>query len=88
MYINLVHVGASVLVEFVVGAEDDESDLAVAEHAQLVRLLHHAELALVERHLEYVHNYFGGLYYRRNFWKGVVLVPAMFEVDYIKFCSP
>lgn len=26
---NLVHISAGVLIEFVVGAEDDESDLAV-----------------------------------------------------------
>ncbi len=48
---DLVHVGGGVLVQLVGGAEDDEGDLAVAQHAQLVRLLHHAELALVERNL-------------------------------------
>ncbi len=31
--------------------EDDDGDLAVAEHTQLVGLLHQAELALRERHL-------------------------------------
>ena len=31
--------------------EDDDGDLAVAEHAQLVGLLHQPELALGEGHL-------------------------------------
>ena len=48
---DLVHVGGRVLVQLVGGAEDDEGDLAVAQDAQLVGLFHHAELALVERHL-------------------------------------
>ena len=47
----LVHIGASVLVELVAGGEDDKGYLAVAEDGQLVRLLHHTELALVEGHL-------------------------------------
>jgi hypothetical protein len=47
----LVHVCAGVLVELVAGGEDDEGDLAVAEHGKLVRFLHHAELSLVEGHL-------------------------------------
>ncbi len=47
----LVHVCAGVLVELVAGGEDDEGDLAVAEHGQLVRFLHHAKLPLVEGHL-------------------------------------
>ena len=49
---DLVHVCGSVLVEFVAGGEDDEGDLAVAEHRQLVRLLHHTKLALVESNLK------------------------------------
>ena len=48
---HLVHVGAGVLEEAVGAVEDDEGDLAVAQHAQLVRLLHQAELALGEGHL-------------------------------------
>ena len=48
---HLVHVGAGVLEELVAAVEDDERDLAVAQHAQLVRLLHQPELALRERHL-------------------------------------
>ena len=47
-----VHVGAGVLEQLVRAVEDDESDLAVTEHAQFVRLLHQAELALCKRHLQ------------------------------------
>ena len=46
-----VHVGGGVLEQFVRAAEDDERNLAVAQHGQLVRLLHQTELALRERHL-------------------------------------
>ena len=49
---DLVHVCGRVLVKLVRRAEDDESDLAVAEDAELVGLLHDAKLALVEGHLE------------------------------------
>ena len=52
---HLVHVGAGVLVQLVVAREDDERDLTVAQHAQLVRLLHQPELALRERHLQHNH---------------------------------
>lgn len=48
----LIHVGAGILVEFVVRTEYDESNLAVAQHAQLVRFFHHTEFALVERNLK------------------------------------
>ena len=48
----LVHVGAGVLEQLVGAVEDDEGDLAVAQHAQLIRLLHEAELALRERNLQ------------------------------------
>ena len=48
---DLVHVGGRVLVQLVRRAEDDESDFTVAQDAEFVGLLHHAELALVERHL-------------------------------------
>lgn len=48
---NFVHVGAGVLEQLVGRVEDDEGDLAVTENAQLVGLLHEAELALSERHL-------------------------------------
>ena len=48
---NLIHVCAGVLEQLVVGVEDDNRDLAVAQHAQLVRLLHQPKLALGECHL-------------------------------------
>ena len=48
---HLVHVRAGVLEQLVGVVEDDERDLAVTEHAQLVRLLHQPELPLGERHL-------------------------------------
>ena len=48
---HLVHVCAGVLVQLVAAGEDDEGDLAVAQDGQLVRLLHHPELPLVERNL-------------------------------------
>ncbi len=48
---NAVHVSAGVLVELACAAEHDERNVAVAQHRQLVRLLHQAELALRERHL-------------------------------------
>ena len=48
---HLVHVCAGVLVQLVAAGEDDEGDLAVAQDGQLVRLLHHPELPLVERYL-------------------------------------
>ena len=49
---DLVHVCAGVLEQLVVGVEDDDGDLAVAQHRQLVSLLHQAELPLGERHLD------------------------------------
>lgn len=48
---HLVHVRARVLVQFVATREDNQCDLTVAQHRQLVRLLHHAELPFVEGHL-------------------------------------
>ena len=48
---NLVHIRAGVLEQFVVAVEDDDCDLAVTEHGQLVGLLHQAELSLGEGHL-------------------------------------
>ena len=49
---NLVHVSAGVLVQLVARAEDDQRDLAVAQHRQLVSLLHHAKLPFVECDLD------------------------------------
>ena len=51
---HFVHVGRRVLVQSVGAAEDDESDLAIAQHRQLVRLFHHAKFALIERHLDWL----------------------------------
>jgi len=48
---HLVHVCTGVLKQLVGTVEDDERDLAVAQHAQLVRFLHQAKLALCKRHL-------------------------------------
>jgi hypothetical protein len=48
---NAVHVRTSILKQLIVAVEDDNDDLALAEHAQLVSFLHEAELALGERHL-------------------------------------
>ena len=48
---DLVHVGWCILVEFIRAAEDDKGDLTVTQHRKLVRFLHDAEFALVERHL-------------------------------------
>ncbi len=49
---NFVHVSAGVLKQFVGAVEDDEGDLTVTQHAQLVRLLHQTKLTLCERHLQ------------------------------------
>ena len=49
---HLVHVRAGVLKELVVAAEYDEGNLAVAQHRQLVGLLHQAEFPLGEGHLK------------------------------------
>ena len=46
-----VHVCAGVLEQLVVGVEDDDGDLTVAEHGQLVGFLHQTKLALGERDL-------------------------------------
>ena len=48
---HFVHVGGGVLEKLVGAAEDDEGDLAIAQHRQLVGFLHQTEFALGERHL-------------------------------------
>lgn len=48
---DLVHVSAGVLKQLVGVVKDDESDLAVAQDTQLVRLLHQTELPFGEGHL-------------------------------------
>ena len=48
---DAVHVRAGILEQLVGTVEHDQSDLAVAQNAQLVSLLHQAKLALRECHL-------------------------------------
>lgn len=48
---DLVHVSAGVLEQLVRVVEDDQSDLAVTQHTQLVGFLHQAKLSLCECHL-------------------------------------
>lgn len=48
---NFVHVSAGILEQLVCAVEDDQGDLAVTEHTQLIGLLHQAKLALRKRHL-------------------------------------
>lgn len=48
---HFVHVGRGILEQFVVGVEDDDGDLTVAQNRQLVRFLHQPELPLCECHL-------------------------------------
>lgn len=50
---HFVHVCAGVLEQTVGAVEDDESDLTVAQHAQLVGLLHQTKLTLGESDLEH-----------------------------------
>ena len=49
---DFVHVGWSVLIQFVWRAEYDQGDFAVAQNTQLVGFLHHSKLSLIERHLQ------------------------------------
>lgn len=49
---HAVHVRAGILEEAIGAVEDDEGDLTVAEHAQLIGLLHQPELPLGKRHLD------------------------------------
>lgn len=48
---DFVHVSAGILEQLVCMVEDDQSDLAVTQHTQLVGFLHQAKLSLCERHL-------------------------------------
>lgn len=48
---DLVHVGTGILEQLVGVVEDDQGDLAVTQHTQLVGLLHQAKLSLCEGHL-------------------------------------
>lgn len=48
---DLVHVCAGILEQLVGAVEDDEGNLTVTQHTQLVRLLHQAKLSLCKCHL-------------------------------------
>ena len=48
---DFVHVRAGILIQLVIAGEDDKGNLTVAQHRQLVCLLHQAKFALRERHL-------------------------------------
>jgi len=48
---HAVHIRARVLEEFVGTVEDDQRNLAVAQHTQFVCFLHEAEFTLRECHL-------------------------------------
>lgn len=54
---RLVDVVAAKLVELAVGVEDDERNLALAQHAQLIGLLHQPALAFLQRHLSCIHGW-------------------------------
>ena len=47
----LVHICASILVQLVGAAEDDECNLTVAKNTQLISLLHHTKFPFVECYL-------------------------------------
>lgn len=47
----LVHVGAGVLVQFVVGIEYDKSDLTFTQYTQLISFLHQSKFTFRKRHL-------------------------------------
>lgn len=48
---DLVHVCAGILEQLVGAIEDDQGNLTVTQHAQLIRLLHQAKLSLCKCHL-------------------------------------
>lgn len=49
---HFVHICAGVLEQLVGAVEDDQGNLTVTQHAQLVGFLHQAKLSLCKRHLE------------------------------------
>lgn len=65
---HVVHVGAGVLEQLVGAVEDDESDLTVAEDAQLVRLLHQTKLPLGEGYLQSKGVHISTLSIKHHFW--------------------
>ncbi len=48
---DLVHICAGVLEQLVGAVEDDQGDLTITQHTQLIRLLHQAKLSLCKCHL-------------------------------------
>lgn len=48
---DLVHVCAGILEQLVGAIEDDQGNLTVTQHTQLIRLLHQAKLSLCKCHL-------------------------------------
>ena len=50
---DFVHVGAGILEQLVGVVEDDEGDLTVTQHTQLIGLLHETKLSLRKRHLRH-----------------------------------
>lgn len=66
---HLVHVGAGILEQLVGVVEDDERDLAVAQHTQLVGLLHQSKLPLGEGHLQ-----------ESIVWPGLIRVPLPVDI--------
>ena len=55
---NVVHVGARILVEAVARSKDDDSNLAPAQHRQLIRFLYQPSLALAKCDLHEGVSYF------------------------------
>lgn len=53
---NFVHIRTGILVQFVATAKDDQGDLAITQHRQLVGFLHHAKFSLIESHLKETNN--------------------------------
>jgi hypothetical protein len=48
---DLVHVRAGILVQLVVGCENNERNLTITEYTQLISLFHQAKFSLGECHL-------------------------------------
>jgi len=53
---HTVHIRACILEQFVGAVEDDQRNLAVAQHTQLVCFLHETEFTLCECHLHATRN--------------------------------
>jgi len=49
---NFIHVSAGILEQTISAVEDDEGDLTVTEHTQLISLLHQTKLTFGEGHLK------------------------------------